>query len=233
MARSRLIGAHVATHDIVVLGASAGGLDALQRLCAALSPELSSSLFIVQHISASSRHIPEILARASTLPLEAPEDRAPFQPGRIYVAPPDRHMLLERNIVRVVRGPKENRHRPAIDPLFRSAAWSYGPRVVGVVLTGTLGDGAAGLWAIRSCGGKSIVQDPADASYAGMPRTALAFVDVDHCVPLSEIAPLILRLSQERASDEKPRQVPTAVAADAGVAMNDKDIPDMDLLGQP
>jgi two-component system chemotaxis response regulator CheB len=164
-------GEPVSHHDIITVGASAGGLDALQRLLKMLPNGLDASVFIVQH-----RHpefpsrLPELLQRSTGLTVATPEDRQMVARGHVYVAPPDRHLLLDSRRLRVIYGPRENRHRPAIDPLFRSAAWSYGPRVIGVVLTGTMSDGAAGLWAVRSCGGVTMVQDPADAAYPGGAR---------------------------------------------------------------
>src|SRR5262245_65675004 len=138
----------MAGHDVIVIGASAGGVETLQKLVRALPADLPAAIFIVQHTSPQSPCLlPEILSKAGPLPAVAPEDQTQIEHGVIYVAPPDRHLLLERNQLRIVRGPKENRHRPAIDPLFRSAAWTYGPGVVGVVLSGTLDDGTAGLWA--------------------------------------------------------------------------------------
>ena len=115
--------------------------------------------------------------------------------------PPDHHLLVEVGKMRVVRGPKENRHRPAVDPLFRSAAWAYGPRVIGVVLTGNLDDGTAGLWSIKTCGGIAVVQDPSDALYPGMPNNALTYVKVDYSVPLNEMGPLLNRLVRESSAD--------------------------------
>src|SRR5206468_2897234 len=113
----------------------------------------------------------------------------------IYVAPPDHHLLVEAGRVRVTRGPKENRFRPAVDPLFRSAALAYGPRVVGVILTGALDDGAAGAWAVKACGGVAVVQDPEEALFSSMPRSAMRLARVDHCLRLAEIPPLLARLA--------------------------------------
>src|SRR5439155_19897420 len=122
--------------------------------------------------------------------------------GRIYVAPPDHHMLVERGNVRIVRGPQENRHRPAVDPLFRSAALAYGPRVVGVILTGVLDDGTAGLLAVKRHSGIAIVQDPDEAIYPGMPLSALEHVQVDHILPLAAIGPLLVRLASDQVKEE-------------------------------
>src|SRR5262249_38675553 len=156
-----------------------------------LPPDLPASLFVVLHLPASGRSVlPRILTSCGRLLAEHPEDGAPIEHGHIYVAPPDRHLLVESGRVRVPRGPRENGHRPAVDPLFRSAAGGYGPRVVGLVLSGALDDGTAGLLAVKRRGGVAIVQSPAEALFAGMPRSALDNVDVDHCLPVGEIAPL-------------------------------------------
>src|SRR5205085_9204720 len=122
-------------------------------------------------------------------------------PGRVYVAPPDNHLLVERERVRVIHGPRENRYRPAVDPLFRSAAVAYGPRVVGVVLTGALDDGTIGMVAVKKCGGVAVVQDPHEAIYGGMPSSVMRNVKVDYCVRLAKIAPLLAQLSREPADE--------------------------------
>jgi two-component system chemotaxis response regulator CheB len=156
--------------------------------------------------------------------LGIPADGESIQPGKIYVAPPDRHLLLEAGRIRLTRGPKENRFRPAVDPLFRSAAYAYGSRVIGVVLSGALDDGTAGLWAIKDRGGIAVVQDPAEAEQASMPRSALANIEVDHCLPISEIAPLLVALTQESAGKEgrgpvsKELEIETKIALGADAA---------------
>jgi len=160
----------VSGHDIIVIGTSAGGVDALVKVVSALPGDLPAALFVVLHVSAdSSSMLPTILSRSGPLPAIHPEDGTPFVHGTIYVAPPDNHLMLESGKVRVVRGPKENRQRPSVDPLFRSAALTYGPRVTGVILTGALDDGTAGLLAIKHSGGVAIVQAPYEALYASMP----------------------------------------------------------------
>jgi len=186
--------------DIIVIGASAGGLEALRALAAGLPPDLAASVFVVLHTSAESPGLlPNIIERAGPLPAVSPQDAERIRPGHIYVAPPDHHLIIEPGVVRATRGPKENRFRPAIDPLFRSAAQVYGPRVVGVILTGYLDDGTAGLWAVKQLGGTAVVQDPADALVDSMPLSALRHVRVDYCLPLSEITPLLARLAGEEA----------------------------------
>jgi two-component system chemotaxis response regulator CheB len=193
----------MARKDIVVVGASAGGMTALEKLVAGLPKDFAASIFVVWHLSPGVRSVlPQVLTRAGPLPAVNPQDGDRIEPGRIYVAPNDHHMLLEKGYIRVTRGPKENRFRPAVDPLFRSAAYLYGPRAVGVVLTGALDDGTSGLWAIKLRGGTAIVQDPEDAQHRSMPLNALDNVDVDYKVPAAEIGPLLGRLVREPAAAE-------------------------------
>ncbi|MHB8597769.1 MAG: chemotaxis protein CheB [Ktedonobacteraceae bacterium] len=190
-------------HDIIVIGASAGGVEALITLTATLPPNLQAAVFIVLHIPAQSPSmLPDILNRAGSLKVVSATDNAKIEYGHIYVAPPDFHLLVESEHIRVVSGPRENRHRPAIDPLFRSAASAYGSRVMGVILTGSLDDGTAGLQAIKRCGGLAIVQDPQDALFPSMPLSALANVQVDYTLPLAQIGPLLGNLSHESTSAE-------------------------------
>ena len=179
-------------HDIILLGASAGGVDALIRLCSGLPRDLPAALLVVQHIAPTSRSmLPRLLCRAGPLPAAHAEDREAIRPGRIYVAKPDHHLLVNAADHRLMlrRGPHENRSRPAIDPLFRSAAVAFGPRVVGGVLSGLLEDGTAGLVAIKAYGGISVVQSPEDAAWPDMPRNALRGDSPDHCITLAEMPP--------------------------------------------
>jgi two-component system, chemotaxis family, protein-glutamate methylesterase/glutaminase len=204
---------------MIVIGASAGGVEALTTLVSGLPSDLPAAVFIVLHIPAQSPSLlPPILSRAGPLPAEHPADKTPIKYGRIYVAPPDHHLLVEEGLVRVVRGPKENRHRPAVDPLMRTAACSYGPRVVGVILTGSLDDGTAGLLAVKTRGGVAVVQDPEEALYPSMPRSALAHVAVDHCLPLKEISTLLARLASTAAADVASYPVPPGMALESKIA---------------
>ncbi|WNG26796.1 chemotaxis protein CheB [Cystobacter fuscus] len=181
--------------DIVVVGASAGGVEALTRLVAQLPEDFPAAVLVVLHLSAGHRSLlPEILSRAGPLPAIHPKPETELEPGRIYVAPTDRHLLVEPGRVLVNSGPRENGHRPAVDPLFRSAARAYGPRVIGVVLTGALDCGTSGLMAVKAQGGLAIVQDPEDAYCPDMPRNALEYVKVDHKVKLAELGALLVRL---------------------------------------
>ncbi|HEX2189326.1 MAG TPA: chemotaxis protein CheB [Longimicrobiaceae bacterium] len=188
----------MAGRDIIVIGGSAGGVQALQRIVAALPPQLEAAVFTVVHFpSDSTSFLPQILLRSGRFPAVHPEDGTMIRHGVIYVAPPDRHLTLQHGHVRLSRGPRENGHRPAVDPLFRSAARAYGARVIGVVLSGNLDDGTAGLAAVRRHGGLTVVQDPEDAMYAGMPASAIQNVDVDHVVPAAGIAALLAALVDE------------------------------------
>ncbi|MGE5640061.1 MAG: chemotaxis protein CheB [Clostridia bacterium] len=190
----------MAKKDIVVIGASAGGMDALQQLVAGLPRGFGGSIFIVWHLAPGTRSVlPDVLSRNGPLPAAHPEDGDAIEPGRIYVAPPDRHMLLERSFIRIARGPKENRFRPAVDPLFRSAAYLFGPRAVGIVLSGALDDGTSGLWAVKLRGGTAIVQDPADAMHRSMPLHAMENVQVDFKLPARDMGALLVRLAAEDA----------------------------------
>ncbi|HEU5442167.1 MAG TPA: chemotaxis protein CheB [Ktedonobacterales bacterium] len=197
-------------HDIVVVGASSGGIEALSLLMSTLPADLPAAVFVVQHVSPQwPSRLPQILSRQGSLPANHPDDGEAFQPGRVYVAPPDHHLLVEDGRVRVSLGPKENLFRPAVDALFRSAALAHGSRVIGVVLTGALDDGTAGLWAVKHHGGVAVVQDPDEAQHASMPENAMEYVEVDHCLPVAEIGPLLGCLAREEA----PATDPVAVAA--------------------
>jgi two-component system, chemotaxis family, protein-glutamate methylesterase/glutaminase len=190
----------MAGRDIVVVGGSAGSIEVLTELVGGLPRGFPGSLFVVVHFPGSvTSTLPRILSRAGPLPAHHPRDGDPIEPGRIYVAPPDCHLQISDGRVRLTRGPKENGHRPAVDPLFRTAALSYGPRVQGVILSGNLNDGTAGLLRIKQLGGAAIVQDPESALYQGMPRSALEHVAVDHVLPVQELAGVVAELVSEPA----------------------------------
>jgi two-component system chemotaxis response regulator CheB len=184
-------------HDVIVIGASAGGVEAISRVVADLPRDLKASVLIVLHISRGKSLLPEILTRAGRLPASHPADGEPLEYGRIYVAPPDRHLVVEPGLVRVVHTASENGLRPAVDPLFRSAARTYGPRVVAVVLTGTLDDGTAGIAAVKEAGGVTIAQDPAEASSPGMPTSAIATGLIDHVLSIRDVPLLLAALTEE------------------------------------
>lgn len=185
---------------IVVIGASFGGVEALLRISAELTSELNAAVFITLHIGAHRSHLPSLWNSYGELPAAHAEDGQPIVPGRVYIAPPDHHLLVHRHHIRLSRGPRENWARPAIDPMFRSAAKTYGPRVIGAILTGRLNDGTAGLYEIKARGGATVVQDPADAACPEMPGSALVHVGPDHCVPLSHIPELLGHLTPVHAN---------------------------------
>ena len=192
--------------SIIVIGASAGGIEALRALVAGLPADLPAAIFVVLHIGNHPSILPQILTRSGPIPAVHPQSGEPIASGKIYVAPPDRHLLIEPGRICVSQGPKENRSRPAVNPLFRSAATAYGSRVTGVILTGALDDGTAGLAEIKRRGGIAVVQDPKTAHCPSMPGSAVAHVDVDHIVPLSEIPGLLSTLAStaRRETEEKP-----------------------------
>lgn len=194
----------MAHHDIVVLGASAGGVSALMALVSGLPEDLPATLFVVVHVPpyAVSR-LPEILCRAGPLSAIHAIEGMPTRAGQIIVAPPDRHLLVRQGRVELSRGPRENHSRPAIDPLFRSAARVYGPRVIGVVLSGALYDGSVGLMAVKMRGGVAIVQDPQEAVIDSMPRTALRLVEADYVLGAAEIASVISDLARTTVEERR------------------------------
>lgn len=174
---------------LAVVGASAGGVEALKIFAASLPADLRCPVVIVLHVSATSRSVlPHILDRAGILPATAVREGDALRPGHLYVAPPDCHVLVTGTGLHLSGGPRENGHRPAVDPTMRSAAQAYHARTVGIVLSGTRDDGTAGLAAIQARGGRVLVQDPNEALYAGMPQNALAHLVVDAVLPVAEIA---------------------------------------------
>lgn len=193
------------TRDVIVVGSSMGGVEALLGLVRQLPRDLHAAVLIVQHTSAESPGLlGELLDVRGALPAALATDGAPLEHGRIYVAPPDRHLLLTTQGIHVVYGPRENRARPAIDPLFRTAAVHYRNRVIGVILTGVLGDGVAGLLAIHRCGGEAVVQAPDDAAFPEMPRRALNAVPQAHVVSLAEMGSTLASLAVSPAPDPPP-----------------------------
>jgi two-component system chemotaxis response regulator CheB len=189
-----------ARHDLVVIGASAGGVETLSRVVAGLPPDLPAAICVVLHLAPSSPSaLARILERAGPLPCRSACDGDALRLGEIIVAPPDRHLVIEDGRVRLTIGPRENGHRPAVDVLFRSAATARDGRVLGVVLSGTRDDGAAGLAVIKSGGGAAVVQDPKEALYAGMPASALAHVDVDAVVPSELVADTVAAMVKGEA----------------------------------
>lgn len=218
-------------HDVIVIGASAGGLAVLRRILHDLPADLPAAVAIVQHIGRAS-HLGEILSGAGRLPVARAVSGAPFRRGHVHVAPPDRHLLLHDSHILLRRGPHENLVRPAIDPLFRSAAATFGGRVVGVVVSGALNDGAAGLRAIKRCGGLAVVQDPADAAVPEMPRGALRHAATDHCLPAARIGSLLAMLARQPAGPTPP--IPFDIRLEAAIAAQEMaTMESEDRLGTP
>jgi two-component system chemotaxis response regulator CheB len=220
--------------DVVVIGASSGGVEALSTVAAGLPADFPAAVFVVLHVSEDvPSHLPAILNRAGQLPAAHAVDREPIRRGRIYVAPPGLQTSVQQGRIAVRRGPRENMQRPSVDVLFRTAAHYYAERVVGVVLTGALDDGSAGLIAVKDAGGVAVVQDPAEAQMPSMPARALERADVDYCVAVHDIAPLLCALVAETTDGLPPEAAlgPTPVpletaeeARDAGDARRSEEL---------
>ena len=220
-------------HDIVVIGTAAGGLEALDTLIAQLPTDLPASIFIVQHMAPENtgEALLHRLGRHRAFDCQLAKDGESYKRGRIYLAPPNNHLLVKKTKLLVTKGARENRNRPGIDPLFRSAAVSHTSRVIGVILTGMLDDGTAGLIAIQKCGGITVVQDPKDAAYPGMPESALNNLKVDHCVPISGMGSLLETLTHERPGKSKP--IPKDIRTEAAIAEKVlSDVAAVDSLGR-
>jgi two-component system chemotaxis response regulator CheB len=219
--------------NIIVIGTSSGGLEALDALIGQLPTNLPASIFIVQHMAPENTGVALLhrLSRHRAFGCNLAKNGESFKPGQIYIAPPDNHLLVKKNNVLVTKGARENRSRPGIDPLFRSAAVTHTSRVIGVVLTGMLDDGTAGLIAIKKCGGITVVQDPKDAAYPGMPQSALNNLKVDYCVPISEMGRLLETLTRERPGKSRP--VPKDVRSEAEIAERVlSDVAKVNILGK-
>jgi two-component system chemotaxis response regulator CheB len=196
--------------DIIVVGSSAGGVEALQKLVCSLPRELPAAVFVVQHIPTwFPSKLPEILTAAGKLPASHPLPGSQIKNGHIYVAPPDQHLILDREgRIDLWHGPKENRFRPAINPLFRSAAVTYRERVTGAILSGALDDGAAGLWWVKRFGGVAAVQDPKEAMFPDMPENSIRYAPIDYVLPVSRMSAILGELAagglaQRRASSQE------------------------------
>lgn len=212
---------------VVVIGASAGGLEAVTELLAELPADFAAAVLVVIHIGAAGpSFLAGILSRAGPLPVQEAVDGEPLRAGQVYVSVPDRHLLIQDGRIAVRRGPKENRFRPSVDALFRSAAYTHGPGVIAVVLSGMLDDGTSGLWTVKQLGGISVVQTPSDALYDSMPKSALAQVEVDYVLPVSNIGHLLnelvlsplpsrARLPEEAMDDIERRRLEVEVRAAA------------------
>ena len=219
----------MANRDIVAVGASAGGIRALVELAKALPEDFPAALLVTIHLHPeASTILPDLIGRAGPLAAVFAREGEHISPGRIYLAPPDLHLLADDGHIILRRGPRENGARPAIDPMFRSVALSHGGRAVGVILTGGLDDGGSGLQAIKRCCGVAVVQDPRDALHPDMPTSALAATPVDHVVTLDRLAALLVRLVHEPAqpgpppSEDLRREVAIAAERDSDMATNDR-----------
>jgi two-component system chemotaxis response regulator CheB len=204
--------------DIIVIGTSAGGLEALDALVGQLPTDLPAAIFVVQHMAPENtgEALLHRLRKHGSFKCALAIDGKEFRHGEVCIARPDYHLLVKRNHILVTKGARENRYRPGIDPLFRSAAAAYGPRVIGVVLTGLLDDGTAGLKAVKQCGGITVIQDPKDAAYREMPQSALNNAEVDHCVPIAGMGALLERLVRQNPG--KPRAIPKEIQTEALIA---------------
>jgi two-component system, chemotaxis family, protein-glutamate methylesterase/glutaminase len=189
--------------NVIVVGASAGGVEALVRLVSDLPRDLDAAVAVALHTPEHSPSaLPSILSRHGALPAAHARDGEPLVHTRIYVAPPGRHLLIKRRTIRSVNGPHENGHRPAVDPLFRTAARAHGARVMGVILSGSLDDGTAGLAAIKAAGGASLVQEPSDAMFDGMPSSAIDYVAADFVGPADALARELVRRTRQLAANQ-------------------------------
>lgn len=201
--------------DIIVIGASSGGVEALKTLVHGLSPDLPAAVFIVLHVGAHPSILPDILQSVSALPVSHAIDNGRIENGNIYVAPADHHLILSLGHLHVTRGPKENNARPCVNTLFRTAAITYGNRVAGIVLTGALNDGTVGLWEIKRHGGIAIVQDPAEAPYPSMPQSALDSVQIDYVLKVGDMAPLLSKLACGSNLEEEMENTPKSALGGA------------------
>ena len=206
-------------HDIITIGTSAGGVEALKILAATLPEDFEAAIFVVLHMPArGNTYLPEILNHMGPLPAGTASDGEPIVPGHIYVSAPDHHLLIANDHMHLTRGPKEGRHRPSINVTFRSAAMSYGERVIGVILTGMLDDGTPGLWEIKARGGITIVQDPRDAAFASMPMSALEDVGVDFKIDIAHLGQLLTGLVRNEIECEPPlRRIAAVESSFSGI----------------
>ncbi|MEX1198548.1 MAG: chemotaxis protein CheB [Pseudohongiellaceae bacterium] len=218
---------------LVVIGASAGGMAALKKLVAQFQQDFPAPVFVVNHMGAdnSGAGLVKVLNDSGSLACVHAHDQQVFKPGHLYVAPSDQHMLIGKGKILVTKGARENRSRPAIDPLFRSAAATYGNRVIGIILTGYLDDGTSGMMAIKRCGGVSIAQDPLDAAYPDMPQSVIENVGADYCLPIAQMGALLSELLSRDLPAQKP--VPDDIVIEAKIAQRVlSDLPAVEALGE-
>ncbi|HVF62947.1 MAG TPA: chemotaxis protein CheB [Casimicrobiaceae bacterium] len=221
------------TRDITVIGASAGGIVALRRLLSLLPADYPAAVFVVVHLAAESPSVlARILERASDMPVGHGVDGHKIRRGTVTVAAPDTHLLIEHDAIRTSHAARENHHRPSIDVLFRSAAVAFGPRVTGVILSGMLDDGVAGLWAIKKRGGIAVVQDPVEAEFPEMPQSALDIVDVDHSLTIEAIASQLVTLAQQTVTTSHEGTPPEMAREVSMVLKHDGTIDDLDRMAE-
>jgi two-component system chemotaxis response regulator CheB len=221
-----------ANHRVIVVGTSTGGLTTLKSLVSGLSADINATILIVQHIGRHKSLLPEILQRLTTLPVRFATDMEALGPGIILIAPPDRHLIVHQTHVRTMHTAKENFARPAVDPLFKSAAARHGNMVIGVVLSGDLDDGTVGLQAVKTCGGITIVQDPEEAIAPSMPRSAMEYIDVDYCLPANQIANLLVTLAGEE-SHVTATDIPEALLVENLFSDDRGSMDDLERVGTP
>jgi two-component system chemotaxis response regulator CheB len=215
----------MANRDIIVVGASAGGVEALMNVVSQLPANFSASMFVVQHLNPHhDSFLRQILQRHTVIPVSNPEPGEAVRPGQIYVAPPDHHLILHDDSVLLTRGPKENGFRPSVDVLFRSAAAAFGPRVIGLILTGVRDDGASGMYAIKKQGGVAVAQDPVEAEFPDMPLNAMRAVKVDHSVSLSQFGNLLTRLISTPIEKQNASKPSETMKAEVNIAKEDNAI---------
>lgn len=217
---------------IIVIGASAGGVEALLSMTPRLSPHMAAPVVIVLHIGSHRSLLPELLSAKGPNPAVFAQSGMVPRPGRIYVAPPDQHVLIQGGELVLVRGPKEHHARPAINPLFRSAALDKGARAIGVVLTGMLDDGAAGLHAIKVCGGSALVQDPQEATEPSMPLSAIASASVDHVLRIDEMTDMLNMLAQPLATVPSDK-APQWLRVEHAVSLGQSGLTELSLVASP
>ena len=227
---------------IVLIGGSAGAIKALKVILPMLPQDFPAAVLIVTHIGSHKSIVPDILGRSSAMPVRHATDGEPIIPGRVLVAPPDEHLTVVwkdgRAYVRLLHGPKENHCRPAIDPLFRSAASVFRENTIGVVLSGYLNDGTVGLQAVKACGGLAIVQDPIEAEALDMPASALEHVDVDRVLRVSDIGPALVELTAAnvqlagRGQHELMSSIPQWIDIENRMTSRDSDMDDLEQIGK-
>ncbi|TJZ91849.1 chemotaxis protein CheB [Paracoccus gahaiensis] len=204
--------------DIIVIGGSAGSVEVIRQICRMLPADLQAPVLVAVHVGAGHQNLlASILDSGGPHPASTAVDGEPLREGRIYVAPADHHLVVDGHVVRLGRGPRENMARPAIDPLFRSAGLSFGPRAIGVLLSGMLNDGASGLADLKRCGGVTVVQSPLDAVESEMPRTALLASDIDHRAAAGDLAVLLSHLVHEQPGPAP--DPPESIALEVAIAM--------------